>query len=166
MRQNYTSVSAYLKDLQKEFTREYIEATRIVATRQVARLSLVTRKWKNKVVFRRQEKREKGEVIQEIVAEGTPEALAIFGYVDEGTEPHRIEPKKPGGRLVFNTPYQARTAPINKPNAGSGTSGNELVFSTGVDHPGNEARLFVDTSIAQAEDELDMRVSEILNRLD
>jgi hypothetical protein len=73
MRQNYTSVSAYLKDLQKEFTREYIEATRIVATRQVARLSLVTRKWKNKVVFRRQEKREKGEVIQEIIAEGTPE---------------------------------------------------------------------------------------------
>lgn len=164
MNQRYPSLKTYLKDLQQEMQRDYIQASRIAATRQAARLNLVTRKWKNKVTFSRVENRSRGVIRQVILAEGSAKALAVFGYVDEGTEPHRIEPKKPGGRLIFNVPYQARTAPIAKENAGSGTSGNQVVSSYGVDHPGSKARLFVDTSMAQAEDEMDMRVSEILNR--
>lgn len=165
MRQKYFGVVAYLKELDKEIRKGAAAVMVQVADNRVTSLREVPKQWKNKLTFRRMQKQERQTLKQLIMSEGKEEAIAIFGYVDRGTKPHRIEPKKPGGRLVFNVPYQARTAPIANANAGSGKSGDVTVFSTGVDHPGNEARLFIDYAMLEAEDEVDQRLAELFKRL-
>jgi len=65
----------------------------------------------------------------------------IYGYVNDGTRPHVILPKKPGGRLRFNTPFTSKTLPsqiMSRP----GSTGANTIFSRGVQHPGTEARTF------------------------
>lgn len=68
----------------------------------------------------------------------------IFGYVDEGTRPHRIMPKRPGGVLRFQSPFRAKTSP-GSIGSGSGSTGGDTVFSRGVNHPGTKARNFTET---------------------
>lgn len=63
----------------------------------------------------------------------------IYGYVNDGTRPHRIMPK--GKMLRFNTPFRAKTLP-NKIYSGPGSKGSNVVFSRGVNHPGTKARAF------------------------
>ena len=63
----------------------------------------------------------------------------IYGYVNNGTRPHRIMPK--GKMLRFNTPFRPKTLP-NKIYSGSGSKGTNVVFSRGVNHPGTKARKF------------------------
>lgn len=62
----------------------------------------------------------------------------IFGYVDEGTRPHRIEPRY-AKALRFNSLFVPKTKP-NTLKAGGGASSPPVVFSQGVNHPGNEPR--------------------------
>lgn len=165
MARKYPSVTAALKEIDKRIRQGVIEDTRVVANRQAARLNNVTRKWKNKVAFKREEKQERGETRQQIVAEGTDKALEIFGYVDEGTEAHLIFPKKEGGVLAFKSKYSARTAPIANENAGTGKSSGKTKFSKGVLHPGNEAREFTAYAQLQAEVELEERIEQRINRI-
>ncbi len=63
----------------------------------------------------------------------------IYGYVNDGTRPHRILPK--GKMLRFNTPFRPKTLP-NKIMSGPGSKGTAVVFSRGVNHPGTKARKF------------------------
>ncbi len=63
----------------------------------------------------------------------------IYGYVNDGTRPHKILPK--GKRLRFNTPFRPKTLP-NKIYSGPGSKGSTEVFSRGVNHPGTKARNF------------------------
>lgn len=72
----------------------------------------------------------------------------IYNYVDQGTRPHKIKPKKPGGVLAFQSIYTAKTVP-KIVDSGSGGSSGSTVFTTGVNHPGTKARKF---SEAIAED--------------
>jgi hypothetical protein len=65
---------------------------------------------------------------------------AIYGYVNDGTRPHRIAPKG-GGVLRFNTPFQAKTVP-GQIMSGPGSAGGSEVFSRGVNHPGTKPRNF------------------------
>ena len=73
---------------------------------------------------------------------------AIFTYVDKGTRPHKIKPKKrrpksaTKANLVFRTDYSARTAPIAQAHVGSGRATGDLVFAKEVNHPGSAARKF------------------------
>lgn len=68
---------------------------------------------------------------------------AVFGYVDEGTRPHRIMPKRPDGVLRFQSPFRAKTRPGSL-QSGSGGSGPDTVYSRGVNHPGSKARKFTE----------------------
>lgn len=62
----------------------------------------------------------------------------IFGYVDEGTKAHEIKPRY-AKALRFNATFTPKTTP-NKLKAGKGASGPPVVFSQGVQHPGNKPR--------------------------
>lgn len=65
---------------------------------------------------------------------------AIFAYVDRGTRPHRIVPRR-AKVLRFGVPSRAKTVP-GIIGSGAGGVGDTTVFSRGVDHPGTKARRF------------------------
>ena len=65
----------------------------------------------------------------------------IYGYVNNGTRPHLIFPKKPGGRLAFPSGYHDKTTP-GVIGSHAGGSFGPTVFRPYVEHPGTEARNF------------------------
>lgn len=68
----------------------------------------------------------------------------IFGYVDQGTRPHAIAPKRPGYPLRFQAKYQAKTTPgqiWSKPGGALGP----FVRAMSVWHPGTKARKILET---------------------
>lgn len=67
----------------------------------------------------------------------------IYGYVDEGTKPHIIVPKK-AKVLRFSNVYRAKTSPGVIGSSDGGSSG-EPVFVRVVRHPGVRARKFSKT---------------------
>lgn len=70
-----------------------------------------------------------------------------YARLNAGTRPHIIAPR-PGGTLVFRTPFRSKTVP-NRIGSGPGAKGHNQVFTRGiVHHPGTEARNF-DTVIAE-----------------
>ena len=69
----------------------------------------------------------------------------VYGFVNDGTRPHRILPK--GKLLRFRTPFQSKTLP-NQIMSRGGSKGTAEVFSRGVNHPGTKARRF-DIAIKQ-----------------
>lgn len=165
MPQKFQSVTAYLKQLEPRIRQGAIEAGRKTAREQAEALNQVTKTWENKVVFRVQEKQERGVTKFQIVAEGSEDALRIFGYVDKGTKPHRIEPKTAEGVLSFWTRFEPRTAPVAKADVGSGRSWGEIVWVRGVDHPGSEAREFTEYAMLEAGEAYEQRVEELLERV-
>jgi hypothetical protein len=64
----------------------------------------------------------------------------IYRYVNEGTRPHRIEPK-PGNVLAFPSVFRPKSQP-GRQTSGAGFSGGPTRFSMGVNHPGTKARRF------------------------
>jgi hypothetical protein len=64
----------------------------------------------------------------------------IYGYVNDGTRPHIIRPKR-ARVLTFLTPYRAKTKP-RKIRSGRGGVGNTIIYTKIVQHPGTQAREF------------------------
>lgn len=64
----------------------------------------------------------------------------IYGYVNDGTQPHRIEPVN-AKRLSFVSGSRAKTTP-NILGSTAGARGSRQVYSMGVNHPGTKARNF------------------------
>lgn len=64
----------------------------------------------------------------------------IYEYVDQGTKPHVILPKK-AKMLKFQTGYTAKTTPGVIGSVTGGATGS-IVYSRGVMHPGTKARRF------------------------
>lgn len=90
----------------------------------------VTATWKTQVKFE-----------QQISLAGGPQVEIfttnkIFGYVDQGTRPHVIKPKR-AKALRFQSGYKAKTTPGVIGSSAGGPFG-PVVFSKGVDHPGNK----------------------------
>lgn len=67
----------------------------------------------------------------------------IYGYVDQGTRPHIITPKR-AKTLAFMTPSSPKTRP-GYIGSGSGSRGNTAVFTKMVRHPGTKPRKFSST---------------------
>jgi hypothetical protein len=67
----------------------------------------------------------------------------IYRYMDEGTKPHIIRPKK-AQKLFFRTGYRAKTTP-RVIGSGSGGANGPDVFANVVHHPGTKAREFAET---------------------
>lgn len=80
----------------------------------------------------------------------------IYGYVDEGTKPHEIKPKRAKVLAFGGGAYRPKTKVRVIGSTGGGPSG-DTVFSKGVHHPGTEAREFTEV-IA---DKWDKRVDEV-----
>ena len=93
----------------------------------------------------------------------------VFGFVDEGTGlwgPKRakypIRPKRPGGVLVFQAGYRAKTIP-GRIRSVSGGSFGETVYSRGVMHPGIQPRHILATVLDVAKHKLPRFLSKHLN---
>lgn len=65
----------------------------------------------------------------------------IYHYVDAGTKPHIIKPKRPGYPLRFNVPFKPKTS-VMQIKSGAGSRGNTTVRAMVVHHPGTKARKF------------------------
>lgn len=63
----------------------------------------------------------------------------IWKWIDEGTKPYTIRPKK--RFLVFSPGSRPKTSP-GKITAGGGSRGSGVVFAKRVNHPGIRARYF------------------------
>lgn len=70
---------------------------------------------------------------------GNAKGIKKWFWLEEGTPPHVIEPKTPGGVLAFQTGYQSKTVP-GVIGSGPGGASGPTAFSRGVMHPGTEAR--------------------------
>lgn len=117
-------------------------------------LNQAVKTWKNQPEFiYRPEQGVKDTVQYSIVALGSGKTLAIWGYVDKGTEPHMIFPVK-AKALRFRPNYSARTAPVAQADVGTGKSSGAYTYRQGVAHPGNEARDFAAYAALEAEQNL------------
>lgn len=84
----------------------------------------------------------------------------IYGYVDEGTKPHDITPKK-AKALRFG----AGGAPKTRPRvigSGAGSRGNSVVYTRRVRHPGTEAREFSKTIQEKYERQIGSRIAQAI----
>jgi hypothetical protein len=68
----------------------------------------------------------------------------IFGYVDRGTKPHIITPKRPGYPLRFRSGYKAKTIPGRIWSRPGGSFGN-MIHAMVVHHPGFPGRHILET---------------------
>lgn len=67
----------------------------------------------------------------------------IYGYVDEGTAPHIIQPKRPGGRLhFFGSGFKPKSRVGYIDSYAGATANKDERFAKVVHHPGTEARKF------------------------
>lgn len=67
----------------------------------------------------------------------------IYGYVDLGTRPHAIKPKKPEGRLRFyGSGFKPKSRVGYIASYGGRRADSDLRFPKAVHHPGNQARRF------------------------
>lgn len=101
-------------------------------------LEATTRTWKHKPAF--------DVTITQVgddysVTAGTDDA--IYGYVNDGTKPHAIRPKR-SKYLRFSSGYKAKTRVGIIGSVEGGVFGND-VFSKGVLHPGSRGRMFTET---------------------
>lgn len=84
----------------------------------------------------------------------------IWQYVDKGTRPHIIRPRR-GGKLRFATGYSARTQP-GRAHTGSGTASGPVVYTNAVMHPGNAARGFTQDILARYQNEFFAEIREAI----
>lgn len=95
-----------------------------------------TATWSRKVAFE----------VQYKVRPNGPEVFVftnnrIYGYVNDGTEPHLIFPVRARALAFPGGPYKAKTTPRVIGSTSGGSSG-ATVFRAYVQHPGTEARNF------------------------
>lgn len=66
----------------------------------------------------------------------------VYSYVDEGTPPHIIRPKRARSLRFYAGGFRAKTTPNNLYAQKGQTANQNLTYSQGVRHPGTEARHF------------------------
>jgi len=116
--------------------KELKKAQREWMTKVVKEYQGTTKHWKHRVPFRGR-RSERGFVTTTEV--GTDDE--IYGYVDKGTRPHIIRPKRPGGVLAFPSVSAPKTKPGSL-KSGRGKRGGATAFTREVHHPGTKARDF------------------------
>jgi len=89
----------------------------------------------------------------------------IYNYVDKGTKPHTIRPKKRGGKLAFPWggpgSYRAKTKPKTIASYPGGVTGDTTILPV-VHHPGTEARQFSETIAKQWSKKFKARMEKAL----
>jgi hypothetical protein len=82
----------------------------------------------------------------------------IYGYVNHGTKPHEIKPKRKG-RLSFRTGYRAKTQ-RGSLRSGSGGATGAWVSAKKVQHPGTEPRNFDEEVVRRTKPKFERYCSE------
>lgn len=85
----------------------------------------------------------------------------IWKYVDEGTRPHIITPKR-GKVLMFGPGSRPKTS-VRVIGSSSGTPGGPTVVAHKIHHPGTTAREFTETVQEKWDAELPKRISAALD---
>ncbi|MFA5323890.1 MAG: hypothetical protein WC373_14560 [Smithella sp.] len=122
---------------------ELLNSMKTFGTMMKKEFEKTTKTWKHKPKFEilRALSSNLGKV--EVTVETNDE---IYGYVNNGTKQHIIEPKKPGGKLSFMWggpgSYSPKTSPGVIGSQKGGMSGGEKTVRAWVIHPGTEARNF------------------------
>lgn len=100
-----------------------------------------TRHWqRKKPVWVTVVKVNSGSMTLTLKIKGDKKTLDIWGYVDKGTRPHDIFPKRPGGRLKFQGgKYHAGSQPGTLFTS-RGQATGPIVYRFGVRHPGFPGR--------------------------
>lgn len=115
---------------------ELLNAMRRMGTKIKGDFEKTTATWKHKPKF---------EVLVSLKGVGPTVVVdtndEIYRYVSEGTKPHVIRPRTPGGRLAFQGTYTAKTSPGVIGSTSGGSSG-DMVYAREVHHPGTQARDF------------------------
>lgn len=107
----------------------------------LAELANMTEDWQHQPTFRARHRAGAGGI--EVVFNPVEnEAGRIFSYVDQGTAPHTITPRKPGGTLHF-------VGSVPKTRARGGQRRRKIapgqeVFAQSVAHPGIQPRKFIE----------------------
>ena len=87
----------------------------------------------------------------------------IYRYVDQGTKPHDIKPKR-SKYLRFSGGYQAKTR-VGIIGSQDGGSSGDPVFSKGVHHPGTKARNFIITINKRRQKTIGQEVDQALAKV-
>jgi hypothetical protein len=118
-------------------------AAKQLAEREVNWLDRQVGGWKNAPDFKAKTTMQGKDFTLAILFDGRTKAGKVFRYVDEGTRPHTIQPKRPGYPLRFRTNYHPKST-VAGPfgSVGSGTATGPVVFRPSVRHPGTQARDF------------------------
>lgn len=112
-----------------------------------------TAKWKHKPKFTRK-------VTANQIAITTTQDLYV--WTSEGTRPHLIRPKKPGGVLAFKKQIRAKTRP-NSLSSQAAQYGKPM-FAQVVHHPGTKARHFPKAAHKQARQNMWARINLAMRR--
>jgi len=106
----------------------------------------------------------------EIVVEVRPaknKAGKIFGWVDRGTGPYIIRPKRSNkrGRLLFRTNHLPLTLPIARAHVGPGVANGPWRSARVVHHPGIKARKFGETIANRTRPKFRREVENMFRRI-
>lgn len=116
-----------------------------------------TRTWKHKPIFRIAAKSTASEASVNVSTTDK-----IYGYVDQGTRPHIIRPRR-ARFLNFSSKFKPKTK-VRKITSTSGMTGKRDVFAKVVHHPGTEAREFAQEIQAKWQPKLKTRIESAINR--
>lgn len=87
----------------------------------------------------------------------------IYRYVDWGTRPHMIRPKR-AKFLFFSRSFRAKTTP-NVIGSSAGSRGQRDTFAKSVKHPGIRARRFTEAIYSKRKYELQKEVNKAIGNL-
>lgn len=156
-----------LEVMTKDITGRQLEAVDRAYKRALnearAELRAVIDEWKSELDFAVFPTRRRESIVYQV--KGVGPDVQIFHYVDKGTRPHVIRPKKPGGRLAFQPGYSPRTAPIAQFNVGTGLKSGDTIFRAEVHHPGTKAREFTKTILAKAMTKIPQYIREEFGKI-
>ena len=136
-RQNFPNFAALKQEVMAEMDRSVKPALVHAHERVVA-------DWRHKPEFKARKVVNQRGVAVDIYPAG--EYKMIWVYVDQGTEPHLIRPKR-ARRLRFQTGYHPRTSakPARYGASDGGKATGPVVYASVVHHPGTKARNFTQT---------------------
>lgn len=116
-----------------------------------------TNNWNTKVKFDLKVTVNSSEAMIEITTDNE-----IYGYVNEGTKPHVIRPKR-ARRLAFRTGYRPKTTPKSITSGPGGDSGPWVTAGV-VHHPGTKARQFTKYVIVRYQDVFPVVIQQAIEK--